>query len=192
MDLVDEEQRDRIFSERETEIVNVSKAKECICIKSSIWDETLYKAWSSIVYKLIPNIKELEQSLRQFAEIMDSDEVLLFERATFLVISHCERVAHHDVHRFEKVSNIIKRFKLSCSKVAAQFLTIEVRNSNFSAFINVFTTNTCIMIIMSDPLIPSAAVQLNIKNARKHFEKLEVSALASQSSSSSSSSSRQL
>jgi hypothetical protein len=25
--------------------------------RTSIWDETLYKAWSSIVYMLIPNVK---------------------------------------------------------------------------------------------------------------------------------------
>jgi Ras-related GTP-binding protein A/B len=63
---------------------------------------------------LIPNVKELEHSLQEFASIIDADEVLLFERATFLVISHCERRTHRDIHRFEKVSNIIKQFKLSC------------------------------------------------------------------------------
>lgn len=173
MDLLHEDQRDKIFLERENEIINMSKPVQCMCFKTSIWDETLYKAWSSIVYKLIPNVKELEQSLKLFAELMDSDEVLLFERATFLVISHCQRNLHRDIHRFEKVSNIIKHFKLSCSKVAAQFQSMEVRNSNFAAFIDLFTTNTYIMVIMSDPLIPSAATSLNIRNARKHFEKLE-------------------
>lgn len=39
---------------------------------------------------------------------------------TFLVIAHCEdnHTAHADVHRFEKISNIIKQFKLSCRKCA--------------------------------------------------------------------------
>ncbi|XP_025197108.1 ras-related GTP-binding protein A [Melanaphis sacchari] len=173
MDLLQEDQRDKIFSDRENEIINMSKPVDCSCFKTSIWDETLYRAWSSIVYKLIPNVKELEQSLTLFADLMDGDEVLLFERATFLVISHCQRNLQRDIHRFEKVSNIIKQFKLSCSKVAAQFQSMEVRNSNFAAFIDVFTTNTYIMVIMSDPHIPSAATLLNIKNARKHFEKLE-------------------
>lgn len=74
----------------------------------------MFRAWSSIVYMLIPNVKELEQSLKQFTNIIDADEVLLFERATFLVISYCQRQHHRDIHRFEKVSNIIKQFKLSC------------------------------------------------------------------------------
>lgn len=78
---------------------------------------TFPQAWSSIVYELIPNVKELEQNLRDFANIIEADEVLLFERATFLVISHYCIRQHRDVNRFEKVSNIIKQFKLSCRLV---------------------------------------------------------------------------
>ena len=62
-------------------------------------------------------------------------------------------VQYVDVHRFEKISNIIKQFKLSCSKSQAQFQCMEVRNSQFAAFIDVFTSNTYVMVIMSDPTI---------------------------------------
>ncbi len=86
------------------------------------------QAWSSIVYLLIPNVQEVEAHLNQMAEIMDADEVLLFEKATFLVIAHAERNRHRDIHRFEKISNIIKQFKLSCSKIATLF---KVRNDFF-------------------------------------------------------------
>ncbi|XP_023715393.1 ras-related GTP-binding protein A isoform X1 [Cryptotermes secundus] len=168
MDLVQEDQRDIIFREREDDLKRLSKPLECTCFRTSIWDETLYRAWSSIVYKLIPNVKELEQSLNQFANIIDADEVLLFERATFLVISHCQRRPHRDVHRFEKVSNIIKQFKLSCSKLAAQFQSMEVRNSNFAAFIDMFTSNTYVMVIMSDPGIRSNGKAVADKSGRVH------------------------
>lgn len=173
LDLVQEDQRDLIFKEREDDLKRLSKPLECTCFRTSIWDETLYKAWSSIVYQLIPNVKELETNLENFASIIDADEVLLFERATFLVISYCQRKQHKDVHRFEKISNIIKQFKLSCSKLHAHFQSMEARNSSFSAFIDVFTPNTYVMVIMSDSTIPSAATLINIRNARKHFEKLE-------------------
>lgn len=159
----------------------------------------MYKAWSEIVYTLIPNVQDIEKHLKHFADIIEADEVLLFERATFLVISHCQMKPHRDHHRFEKVSNIIKQFKLSCIKMAAQFVSMEVKNSRFAAFIDIFTPNTYVMVIMSDLnirkfyllaffkvyflvclsffillFIPaSAATLINIKNARKHFEKLE-------------------
>lgn len=57
------------------------------CFATSIWDETLYKAWSQIVYSLIPNVDLLEAQLKDFSAICGADEVVLFERATFLVIS---------------------------------------------------------------------------------------------------------
>jgi len=174
MDLVHEDHRDQIFKEREEDLKKWSKPLECTCFRTSIWDETLYKAWSSIVYKLIPNVHRLESSLEQFASIIDADEVLLFEKATFLVISHCQRKPHKDVHRFEKVSNIIKQFKLSCSKLGTHFSSMEVRNSQFAAFIDSFTANTYVMVVLSDSSISSAATVINIRNAKKYFEKLEV------------------
>ena len=75
---------------------------------------------------------------------------LLCANVHLQVISHCELKQHHDVHRFEKISNIIKQFKLSCSKVAASFQSMEVCNSSFAAFIDVFTSNTYVMVITSD------------------------------------------
>lgn len=173
MDLVPEDQREIVFHDRQEDLKRLSKPLNCICFRTSIWDETLYKAWSSIVYELIPNVHELEHNLMTFAHIIDADEVLLFERATFLIISHYHLRPHKDLDRFERVSNIIKQFKLSCSKLQAQFQSMEVRNSNFAAFIEVFTANTYVMVIMSDTKITSAVTLLNIRNARKHFEQLE-------------------
>ena len=79
------------------------------------------------------------------------------------MISHAQRNQHRDVHRFEKISNIIKQFKLSCSKLAANFQSMEVRNSNFSSFIDVFTANTYVMVILSDSHIPAEAILINIR-----------------------------
>uniref|UniRef100_A0A915M7R3 GTP-binding protein n=1 Tax=Meloidogyne javanica TaxID=6303 RepID=A0A915M7R3_MELJA len=126
MDLIQEEMREKVFQDKEKDIKQLSDNITCRqqtstvtiqCFRSSIWDETLYKAWSAIVYQLIPNITSMEQKLKKFTEIVDADEVLLFEKATFLVIAQAQRVLHDDIHRFEKVSNIIKQFKLSCSYI---------------------------------------------------------------------------
>ncbi len=57
------------------------------------------------------------------AFISGADEVVLFERETFLVIAEATatEVQHPDVHRFEKISNIVKQFKLSVSKTSLKF-----------------------------------------------------------------------
>merc|ERR1712107_739111 len=97
----------------------------------------------------------LEKNLNEFCRICDADEVVLFERATFLVISHATHKSHRDMHRFEKISNIIKQFKLSCSKSLAHFQAMEVHNKNFSSYIDLFTANTYIMVILSNSPSPS-------------------------------------
>lgn len=276
MDLVAVEDRESILEERYKLIQDT--CVECgvenfQCFGTSIWDETLYKAWSEIVTNLIPNIGLLETHLNNFCRICDADEVVLFERATFLVISHAQatdptssedgtttpptlaaeapeeeeeggasplasgegpdtataastlsasgdgnlkpsatagagtsttdaatlttaamtrslssfnnpsntnptlpprhfrRTPHFDAHRFEKISNIVKQFKLSCGKAQSQFQGMEVRNSRFAAFIDAFTANTYIMVIVSNPNVHTAATLLNIQNARPHFER---------------------
>ena len=62
------------------------------CFATSIWDETLYRAWSQIVYSLIPNVEMLETQLGDFSSICGADEIVLFEKATFLVVSHTSRL----------------------------------------------------------------------------------------------------
>lgn len=117
MDLVPEEERQVVFDNRKQAILERVGNLRTSCFATSIWDETLYRAWSSIVYSLIPNIQDLETHLNEFCSICNADEVVLFERATFLVISHATHTVHRDIHRFEKISNIIKQFKLSCRLV---------------------------------------------------------------------------
>ncbi|KAI6194129.1 hypothetical protein M3Y96_01092000 [Aphelenchoides besseyi] len=182
MDLIPEESREKVFNDKRKDIIQISDSVSTRhrseialeCYRSSIWDESLYKAWSSVIHELIGNIKTMEAKLKQFAEIMDAYEVLLFEKATFLVIAETQRGSHDDIHRFEKVSNIIKQFKLSCSRMGSQFESIEIRNTNYSVFIDTFTNNTYIMVILPDGNVSSTATIMNIRNARKHFEKLDI------------------
>merc|ERR1712130_23619 len=108
----------------------------------------------------------------KFCDLCRADEVVLFERATFLVISSATRMNHPDIHRYEKISNIIKQFKLSCSKSSAQFRSMQVKNKHFTAFIDLFTQNIYVMLILSNPKIQPAGICLNIRAARKPFEKL--------------------
>lgn len=97
MDLIQEEMRDKVcnyyqhfpiknpqvFHDKEKDVKQLSEtvgvkqraSAQIQCFRSSIWDETLYKAWSAIVYQLIPNVATMEEKLNKFAEIMDADEV---------------------------------------------------------------------------------------------------------------------
>lgn len=66
----------------------------------------------------------------------------------------------------------------------SEFLSFELRTGSFSAFIDLLTPTTQIMIVIADPtigilegisrlIVESAATMMNLRVARKHFEKLE-------------------
>lgn len=82
---------------------------------TSIFDESLYKAWSAIIHAMVPNVRKLERHLAVFCQACEADEVVLFERATLLVIATAQKRQHGDVTKYEKISTMIKNFKHSCS-----------------------------------------------------------------------------
>ena len=89
-----DEDRERAFGERSALIQSRSQQFKMRCFATSIWDETLYRAWSHIVYSLVPNVEQLETQLEDFSNVCGADEIVLFERATFLVISHASKVPY--------------------------------------------------------------------------------------------------
>ena len=71
MDLIPEEQRDEVFLQRQLELLRLAQplGLQVACFKTSIWDETLYRAWSQMVYSLIPNRDHLQSHLEQLCEV---------------------------------------------------------------------------------------------------------------------------
>ncbi|KDN40171.1 hypothetical protein K437DRAFT_258755 [Tilletiaria anomala UBC 951] len=236
MDLVDASRRKSVYASRVAELKKKSEGRPVTFFPTSIWDETLYRAWSLIVHALIPNIATLERHLAQFARICSAAEVVLFEKSTFLVISRstqqpdvdsnietpgsngadadasatsmCSKAGNEaaelgashpsastssigssstsELHgaavstqkgrklspeRFEKISELIKNLKSSCAKLQAQFQGLEIRGATYTAYLDLLTTNTYVMVIVADPRIQLAAIKLNVELGREHFEK---------------------
>src|SRR6202034_3494422 len=114
MDLIQAEHRQRIYEERSALIRSRSEHFRIDTFGSSIWDQSLYKAWAGIVHKLIPNLTVIERFLSAFAKKIDAEEVILFERSTFLTVTSVtsevgELNPIYDRH--ERLSNIMKAFK---------------------------------------------------------------------------------
>lgn len=216
MDLVQIDKRAELFHimmERLQRISNPYQFK-LVGFPTSIWDESLYKAWSLIVCSLIPNMNLFNSSLLKLNNILDANEIILFEKTTFLVISSTASIQHQmqlqsssdtgganssssggaganggigtpdalDPKRFEKISNIIKTYKQSTSKLRANFQNLVIRGSNGSQFyIDILTDNLFIMIVLKDRNEGSKLINThedlvileNIKAARKWFEKIE-------------------
>ena len=118
MDLVQNDFRDALFTEREKAVVGRSGrfARTVKSFATTIWDQSLYRAWGKIVNSLIPNLDVIEGYLDHLAGVIEAEEVILFERTTFLTVmsvttSTGDRNPYLDRH--ERLSNIIKTFKHS-------------------------------------------------------------------------------
>ncbi|CAN3375075.1 hypothetical protein DIURU_005620 [Diutina rugosa] len=146
---------------------------------TSIWDESLYKAWSQIVCSLIPNMSTYHQSLLKFNRILDAEEMILFEKTTFLVISSTSaNTPDLDPKRFEKISNIIKNYKQSVTKLRTTFANLVIRGSNnLHFYLDALTDNMVVMIVLREKpgMSQDFLVLDNIKAARKWFEEIEKS-----------------
>ncbi|KAL6935525.1 probable GTP-binding protein GTR1 [Hanseniaspora guilliermondii] len=159
MDLVQINKRDNLFN------IMMSKLKETCSMygfddvkgfPTSIWDESLYKAWSSIVGSMIPTIDVYRKKVKKITELMNLKEFILFEKTTFLVVcSSAEKnndneyvtVDNMDPKRFEKISNVLKTYKQSIYKLKANnFQELQIPehgiyiinlNDNLMGFINI-------------------------------------------------------
>ncbi|EAQ86264.1 hypothetical protein CHGG_07517 [Chaetomium globosum CBS 148.51] len=150
---------------------------------TSIWDQSLYKAWASIIHDLVPNLSVIETQLASLGLAIDADEILLFERTSFLVVSRWtsregERNPYGD--RFERMSNILKSWKHTCSKYtgtprnAEQFSDFEYKmGATFSMFATKFTTNTYILVCMPPGEARFNSAKLNVAAARSWFKFLD-------------------
>eukprot|EP00923_Selenidium_pygospionis_P015802 GHVN01027569.1.p1 GENE.GHVN01027569.1~~GHVN01027569.1.p1 ORF type:complete len:323 (+),score=48.85 GHVN01027569.1:86-1054(+) len=169
-DIVEDVEKDAMKTFYQNELKPHTEDLATECFTTSIWNETLFAAWSTITQCLIHNIGALTKNLSHFCEVLNADEVILFERSTFLVICESTRVRHDDNHRFEKISNICKQFKLTCARASESFMGMTVVNPYATTYIEVFTKYTYIMVISSDKDLQLGAILQNIDFAKEHFD----------------------
>ncbi|KEZ40407.1 Ras-related GTP-binding protein A [Scedosporium apiospermum] len=150
---------------------------------TSIWDQSLYKAWASIIHDLVPNLAAIERNLANLGVAIEAEELLLFERTSFLAVSSWTSEAGQDnptEDRLERMSNIMKQFKQSISRFtgtprnAEQFVCMEHKaGTRFSLFILKFTTNTYLMAVLPPGEARFNAAMLNCRIAIEHFKFLD-------------------
>lgn len=204
MDLVQIDKRKELFKIMMDKLQGISNPYhfKLVGFPTSIWDESLYKAWSLIVCSLIRNMSLFNSNLLKLNEVLDTEEIILFEKTTFLVISSTASIQKQmerqnsnsgpklsngsleslDPKRFEKISNIIKTYKQSISKLRTNFQNLVIRGSSGAHFyIDILTDNLFIMIVLKDKDTEQKFVNYhedsvileNIRAARKWFEKIE-------------------
>ena len=99
MDTIPEHEKAKVFEEKKALVLEKSGMFNIQIFMTSIWDETLYQAWSKITHSLIPKIDSIESGLKQLCSVTEADELVLFEKSTFLEIAHIKAKAYREIGR---------------------------------------------------------------------------------------------
>jgi Ras-related GTP-binding protein A/B len=188
MDLVQTRRRSQLFEERSSFIrdasIDYGFSDTVEFYATSIWDQSLYKAWTQIIYFLIPNAALIESLLRGLCTIISARELILYERTTCLMVTHISSSSEHPnpfTDRFERISSILKTHKQSLAKHtqlpvgSANFAELQIKTNSFMFFITRLTENTNLAVCIPPSEQIFNAARINIALARPRFEGLDVS-----------------
>lgn len=188
MDLVPTEEKSSIFREKAKEVRTTCEVEGFVpeqvdFCATSIWDQSLYKAWTQVIYFLVPNASTIESMLQKLAELLDARELFLYERTTCLVVTRVSRGienANPYTDRFERISSILKTHKHSMAThtgmMASEvsFAEMQVKTGSFMFFITRLTENTNLAVVMPSDEGAFNSARVNVQLARREFAHLDI------------------
>lgn len=188
MDLVPPDQKNAIYQQRTKDVRAVCEeegfaGKQVDLCPSSIWDQSLYRAWTQVIYFLVPNATVIEDMLQKLADLLDAREMILYERTTCLVVTHITRsgeAANPYKDRFERISSILKTHKHSMSRHTGMmpsevsFAEMQIKTGAFMFFITRLTENTNLAVVMPSDEASFNAARVNVQLARREFAHLDI------------------
>lgn len=188
MDLIIQAQKVTFFQEKSNEVRTTCKQEDFLPDQvglwpTSIWDQSLYRAWTQVIYFLVPNATIMENMLSKLAELIDARELILYERTTCLVVTHISRGGGEKnpfADRFERLSSILKTHKHSMAKhtgtMASEvsFTEMQIKTGNFMFFITRLTENTNLAVVMTNGEGAFNAARVNVQLAKQEFAHLDI------------------
>ena len=172
LDLIAPTKRSAVFEEYKRKIQNITPEEHIIDIfGTSIWNESLYYAWSVIIKHIIPDITFFNTILSSMAKLIQCEEIIVVEKASFLIIGSYNKDTKDakNILKYERISTLVKNFKIGCSKKGKEIESIVIRNQDFTIVLEVFTKNTFILLMFYDKDLQPSLVSLNIKLVHDWF-----------------------
>ena len=173
MDLLEEDNKNNNFMliKKYFEKNEINNLK-LIFLQTSIWDISIYKAWSNIFSEFIPKLDKVKELLKKFVSACWADEVVLLEKNTLIKICSYNDKELNDNERFEKMSEILKRFKYSCKIDSSVFKDITIKTVNNTIYIDEFENNTYIIVSFRNKKATLELIKINIEICKISFKEL--------------------
>eukprot|EP00796_Vickermania_ingenoplastis_P004211 gene4211-3043_t len=201
IDLIGKDSREQVAQNRKCDILNVMEELqlnglytpeqgEIQFFCTSIWGNSLYRAYSSVVCSLIPHRERLLQAIKELGEACRAVEVALYERSTFLCLGHVTRQVTKGSNggacgpgssepitctpgmgelRSAQVSETVKHFKLSCMNNTTSLDGFTIETEEFTAILTHFTDYVQVLLVCDDPNVSAELHHINIQAARNRF-----------------------
>ena len=140
MDKVDQSKRDAIFFNRQKQFESKIGNFTLKCFPTSIWEATLYKAWSFIIGSFVPNIERIKERIEKICTMMKKFKSACrndSKKFNHFLIQNVKNTIYLD----EFLNNTCIMIVLSDKKISLEFLKINLQISKKS-----FTKIICIWI----------------------------------------------
>ena len=167
-----ESKKKTIFLEKKSQFESKAGNFKIECFPTSIWEINIYNAWSNILGSFIPNKDKIKQLLNKYCQACQADEVVLFERNTFLYISSFNNKNFKDNERFERISEGMKKFKNKCQKGSKKFNHFLIKHVKNNIYLDEFANSTCIMTVLSNKSVTLELLKINIEISKKKFTEI--------------------
>lgn len=167
-------QKNPIFSKIKEifEKVEIKDNSKAIYLPTSIFDISLYKAMSNIYSDLIPKMDKIKELLKKLVTASWADEAVLLEKNTLIKICSFNDKEFKDYERFEKISELIKKFKNTCRLGSISFKDIFIKTINNIIYIDEFENSTYIIIAFQNLKTTLELVKINIEICKKTFKEI--------------------
>jgi Ras-related GTP-binding protein A/B len=167
-------QKNPVFSKIKEifEKVEIKDNSKAIYLPTSIFDISLYKAMSNIYSDLIPKMDKIKELLKKLVTASLADEAVLLEKNTLIKICSFNEKEFKDYERFEKISELIKKFKNTCRLGSISFKDIFIKTINNIIYIDEFENSTYIIIAFQNLKTTLELVKINIEICKKTFKEI--------------------
>ena len=114
----------------------------------------------------------MKELLKKLVSACGADEAVLLEKNILIKICSYNEKELADKDRFEKITEVIKKFKQSCKMNSSTFKEILIKTANNVIYIDEFEKSTYIIVALRNKKATLELIKLNIEICKNSFKEL--------------------
>ena len=168
MDLLVADFREQIYEQRKNEVLAACESGvEVEFFGTSIWDDSLMSAYSSIIRSMLPHVSVLHNEVRHAMKMCNAVDACLFESSAFLCLASATTTDAG--RRPTQLSEIVKYFKLTCMGNSTGFQSGVFATGTHTLVVMPFTNCTTLVVACLTKVVRPELTWLVLQTRKKQF-----------------------